>query len=106
MGQMDKAVSETDLRTYVWADAWEFVDVTFPTVANTDLVIRHKLGPAVPGSVHYQVVRQSTPGTVYEAPTGTVGARKWTSDYIVLRSDTASWNGRLVLTLARNEGEL
>lgn len=74
---------------------WEIVDVVFPAVADTDYVIRHSLRPADPTSVHYTIIRATTGGTVYESQD--IGRKPPTSSYLVLRSDVASWKGRLLL---------
>jgi hypothetical protein len=81
---------------------WEIVDVTFGGTPDTDLVIRHHLLPKNPNAVQYTVLRQTTPGVVYENRTPT-NYKSWTTEYIVLRSDTAHWSGRLLLTLMKNK---
>lgn len=80
---------------------WQFVDVTFSDF-DTDLVIPHDLKPSAAEQVFYTVVRQATPGSVYETGKET-GAKLPTRNYIVLRSDTAGWHGRLLLTLAKSD---
>lgn len=76
---------------------WELVDVTFPTTPDTDLTIPHLLKPSTPGDVHYMVIKQTTAGVVYE--TDVVGRKPSTTNFLVLRSDVASWHGRLLLGL-------
>src|SRR5678816_4586119 len=76
---------------------WEIVDVQFPDDPDTDYVIRHSLGPDRPRDVHYRVIKQFTPGTVYES--NAVGRKEWSNDFIVLRSDEGGWTGRLLLGL-------
>ena len=81
------------------AGKWQIVDVVFPATGGTDCVIRHSLSPASPYDVHYTVLRTTTGGDVYE-PQGAT-AKPWTKDYIVLRSATNSWKGRLLLSLLK-----
>lgn len=80
---------------------WTYVDVQFPATPNTDCVIRHGLLPDSPNDVEYSIVRTTTGGTVYE-PLEVVGAKASTTQYIILRSDTASWKGRLLLTVPKS----
>lgn len=79
---------------------WQIVDVKFPSGANTDYVIGHDLGPTDPQDVHYTVLKQTTAGTIYQSFAGS--AKPWTTSYIVLRSDTSNWKGRILLTLLKN----
>jgi hypothetical protein len=79
---------------------WEIVDVVFPATAGADFQIPHSLSPASPEQVEYTVLRQATPGTVYEDRSSTRAA--WNPGYIVLRSDTASWTGRLLLRVLKS----
>ncbi len=78
---------------------WEIADVQFND-AGVDYVIRHNLQVSNPRDVHYRVIKQYTPGTVYE-PTAH-DAKQWTTDYIVLRSDTSQWTGRILLGVPKN----
>lgn len=78
---------------------WEIVDVKFPSSANVDYVIPHNLQPEDPYDVQITVLKQTTAGTVYQSTSGTT--KPWNSKFIVLRSDTASWTGRLLLSLLR-----
>lgn len=71
---------------------WQVVDVQFPATPHSDYVIRHTLTVDDPKNVHYRIIKQFTGGTVYEAPDS-----QWTPQFIVLRSDTTNWTGRLLL---------
>ena len=84
------------------AGRWELVDVTFPTIPNTDLTIPHGLQPLGNEEVYYTVVRQATSGTIYEV-FNEAGARSSQRNYLVLRSDTAEWHGRLLLTIIKSD---
>ena len=81
---------------------WEVVDVAFGAVPNEDLVIPHSLTPSASEQVHYQVVRAATPGTIYE-PMDDGTAKTGNRNYIVLRSDTANWRGRLLLSIFKQD---
>ncbi len=72
---------------------YEVVDVKFEG-ANADFIIPHSLNPEHPQDVQYSVLRQTTDGVVYEATDA-----NWTNDYIILRASTASWCGRLLLSV-------
>jgi hypothetical protein len=74
---------------------WQMVDVQFPDTPNTDFLIPHNLRVANPYDIHYKVVKAFTPGDIYESDD--VDAKKWTPDYIVLRSDMGGWTGRIQL---------
>ncbi len=78
---------------------WQIVDVRFGATPDTPTEIRHRLSPASVDQIEYTVLRQLTPGTVYEDRT--VGRTPWGNGYIVLQSDTANWNGRLLLMVLK-----
>jgi hypothetical protein len=94
---------------------YEFVAVRFET-ANADVKVPHKLQPASPRDVFYQVVRANRPTQIYDMesvggvdefrdaplPTG-LPFVPWTKSYIVLRSTTVPCNVTLLLGLARRE---
>ena len=90
-------VSELNIRDPF--QQWQIVDVQFPSTANTDYVIRHKLAPQNPRDVHYRVIKQFNNGVVYES--AAPGGKQWGSDFIVLRSDKASWCGRILLGVVK-----
>lgn len=77
----------------------QFVDVTFPSGADTDLVISHTLKTARPNEVRYLVVTQEAAGSIYRDTSAT--RRAWGSNYIILRSNTASLAARLLLFTER-----
>lgn len=79
---------------------WEIVDVVFPATAQTDFQIPHSLSPASPEQLEYTVLRQATPGTVYEDRSAT--RTPWGPGFIILRSDTASWTGRILLRVLKS----
>ena len=83
---------------------YQLVEVVFPATPDTDLLVRHGLMVENPYDVYFQPVRQSTAGSVYEDVTP--GRRAWASNYIVLRSDVASWTGTLMLTIMRDGATL
>lgn len=78
---------------------WEIVDVAFPATAHADFQIPHSLSPESAEQVEYTVLRQSTPGTVYEDRSAT--RTKWSPGFIILRSDTGGWTGRLLLRVLK-----
>jgi hypothetical protein len=75
--------------------SWQVVDVQFPEEENTDFVIPHNLRVNHPRDVHYRVIKQFTNGDIYES--ANADAKKWESDFIVLRSDVPKWTGRILL---------
>jgi hypothetical protein len=79
---------------------WCIVDVVFPATAHTDFQIPHTLSPPSQEQVEYTVLRQATPGTVYEDRSATRTA--WGPGFIILRSDTGSWTGRLLLRVLKS----
>lgn len=79
---------------------WQIVEVEFPSTPDTDYEIVHRLKPPTAEEVEYTVLRQSTAGVVYEDRSA--GRRKWGPNFIVLRSDTASWKGRLLLQVLKS----
>ncbi len=94
----DNIKLDIELHNRIPFGRWQIVDVKFPTSANTDYVIPHMLEPSDPYDIQYVVLRQTMAGNVYEANRGIVSdAKAWTTDFIVLRSDVASWTGRLLL---------
>jgi hypothetical protein len=93
--QSTRIEEQTGLKSRDPFVSWEIVDVQFPSTPDTDLVIRHNLHVEQPRDVHYRVIKQFTQGDVYETVEG--GSTKWTTDYIVLRSDFGGWTGRLLL---------
>lgn len=82
--------------------AFQYITVTFPSSANTDLVIPHALET---DDVDWQVVGWtfgSAPATtpaIYRDTSGT--ARAWTNTYLVLRCNVASVAATLLLTVRR-----
>lgn len=83
---------------------WEEVDVTFPAVANTDLVIPHTLTPPTPDHVNYVPIRKDRALDVYHDTSAT--RRPWQSTYIVLRSTVASARVRLLLFVEHKQRTL
>lgn len=82
---------------------FEFVPVTFNSVANTDTDIVHNLGT---DEVDYQVIGFAfviAPGTtpcIYRNIAGS--ARPWGPNYIILRSNVANVQATLLLTARRS----
>jgi hypothetical protein len=93
-------LTETEIHKRVPFGKWQIVDVTFPDTINTDCIIPHNLLPNKPSDVQYTILRQTTVGDIYEGTD--VNAKAWTKDYIVLRSITSKWQGRLLLTLLKD----
>ncbi len=91
---------DVTIHLYVPDGQWEIVDVTFPSTPDTDYKIRHNLTPPSNEQIEYTVLRQSTPGVVYEdrSPSRV----PWGEKFIVLRSDVSSWHGRLMLRVLKN----
>lgn len=86
-----------------WAQ-YQRVDVTFPSTPNTDLFINHKLKVANPDTIEYYPTRLSAAGIVYNDQSAT--RIVWTQNYIVLRSNVASLQVRLVLVAPRKLGTI
>jgi hypothetical protein len=91
--EVDRAIHEH----LPWA-AWAIVDIVFPSTAYTDCQIVYPTNLFVenPEEVQYTVLRQATPGTVYEDRSST--RTPWGRGFIILRSDLADWTGRLLIT--------
>lgn len=74
---------------------WEVVDVTFPSAANTDLLVAHSLQPPSPEHVYYWPIRNAQAARVYHDVSGS--RKPWQASYIWLRSDVASAKMTLLL---------
>jgi hypothetical protein len=69
--------------------AWAYVEVNF-TTPNQDVRVVHGLGPNDPYAVRYFVIRKSRACIISDSTTdASLLTQPWTSDYLVLRSDTA-----------------
>jgi hypothetical protein len=80
---------------------YERVEVTFPSTANIDTVVRHSLLPQSPTDVEYHIVGKDRAGEVYHDYSAT--RKPWSQGYIVLRSSVASMKATLLLTVPRTE---
>lgn len=78
---------------------YQRVTVTFPSVADTDLIIRHKLTLVNPENVEYTILKQDRAGSVYNDPSAT--RRVWESGFITLRCSVASLKATILLTVPR-----
>lgn len=78
---------------------YERVEVTFPSTANLDTVIKHGLQTVAPDSVEYLVLKSDRAGSVYHDQSAT--RKAWGSTFIVLRSSVASQKVTLLLTVPR-----
>lgn len=79
---------------------YQRVEVTFPSVADTDIVIRHKLNIANPDVVEYSLLKSDRAGLVYNDHAST--RRPWGSSFLILRSSVASMKATLLLTVPRD----
>lgn len=93
------AVDEQLIQSRVPDGQWCIVDVTFPDVPGADLQIPHTLSPPFNEGVEYTVLRQATPGSVYEDRSAT--RTPWGRTFIILRSDQPAWTGRLLLRVLK-----
>jgi hypothetical protein len=84
---------------------YQYLDVTFNSTANADTDIVHKLLPATPEDIDFQVVRlnlSANPTTVPVIYRDTSSDRRaWGDSYIVLRCNVASTSATLLLTVRR-----
>lgn len=86
---------------------WQYVSVTFNANANGDTDIPHRLKVTDPYAVDFQVLNlklTAAPGTVpvvYRNMAGT--ARPWQNNFLVLRSNVASLQCDLLLTVRRTQ---
>ena len=78
---------------------YQYVDVTFPSGANTNYDIPHALSPPTPEDIDFVVVKKDRACDIYYDATGT--RRAWGDTYIVLRSSVASAVVTLLLTVRR-----
>jgi hypothetical protein len=90
---------ETIIDERVPFSTYQYVDVTFPSSANTDLVITHTLSVTDPESVRYIPVDLSSAGVVYRDKSAT--RRAWGNGYIILRASSSSLQARLLLCVER-----
>lgn len=86
---------------------YEYVDVVFPPVADTDQVINYtQLKPENVADVRWMDVTPKdiggSPARVYQSSAST--RKPFTSGYVVLRCDQASYATRLLLFTERVEG--
>lgn len=66
----------------------EIVEVTFPSGADSDHIIRHSLRPLDPEAIDYEVIRQEQAAIVYHD--AGASRRIWSTGYVVLRCNVAS----------------
>lgn len=78
---------------------YERVEVTFPSTANADAVIRHHLNVVNPEGVDYQILRADRAGEVYHDQSAS--RKAWGAGFIVLRASVASLKATLLLTVPR-----
>lgn len=78
---------------------YQRVDITFPSTANQDTVVRHSLRPTSPDDVEYHVVSQDRAGSVYNDHAST--RKVWGDGFIIVRSSVASLKATLLLTVPR-----
>ena len=81
------------------AARFQYVDVTFPSGANTDIDIPHSLKAPDPSAIRFQVVSADRAVAVYRDLSGS--AKAWTPSVIYLRASVASAACRLLLTVER-----
>lgn len=97
--------AETEARRARPFDQFEYVDVTFNAVANTDTDIIHTLEPPTPDDLDFQVVQwrfASAPAAAPVVYIDTSASRKqWSTGYLVLRCNVAAANATLLLTVRR-----
>ncbi len=96
---MTAPLREVDLLPRLPFATTQFVDVAFPSTADVDLVIRHRLQTSRPDDVRYLVIQQEAAGSIYRDTSP--DRRAWGSDYIILRTDTAGLKARLLLFTER-----
>lgn len=84
-------------RTAAYAQ-YEYVDVVFGA-AGVDVVVPHILHPGHPEDINYEVVKTDAPCQVFHDGSST--RRPWSAGYIVLRSDVANVQVRLLLSAER-----
>jgi|ETNvirnome_2_130_1030620.scaffolds.fasta_scaffold67209_2 hypothetical protein len=72
-----------------------FVDATFGSSANVDLIIEHTLTVKDAEKVRWLTITNDTSGVVYREPAPT--PRAWGDGYVVLRCSVADTNVRLLL---------
>jgi hypothetical protein len=78
---------------------YERVEVTFPSSANTDVVVKHSLQPTSPEDIEYTVLKLDRAGRVYNDQSAT--RKSWKQGYIYLRCDVASVKATVLLTAPR-----
>lgn len=78
---------------------FRFIDITFPTTANTDCIVKHDLVTDDPEGVLYIPLNQSAAGGIYNDQSAT--RKLWGTNYIILRSSVASLQAKLLLATER-----
>lgn len=80
---------------------WQEVDVTFPAIADTDVVVEHSLAPPTVDHINYRPQRKDRAADVYHDTSAT--RKQWQTGYILLRSNVA--NAKMTLLLWVSHGE-
>lgn len=84
---------------------WQYVSVTFPSTANIDVLIPHKLNPNDPESVLWIPLNFEEPSApaaaAYIYRDAATNRRAWQRDYIVLRSPRTLFTCLFLLALPR-----
>ncbi|HYE17350.1 MAG TPA: hypothetical protein VEA69_02840 [Tepidisphaeraceae bacterium] len=82
---------------------YEYVDVVFNAVADTDTDIKHSLSPPTPEDIDYQVVNWEYDAAPTAAPVvyrdSSATRRPWGAGYIVLRCNEDAVRATLLLTV-------
>lgn len=81
------------------ATRFQYLTVTFPASANTDLDIPHTLAPFNFDEVDYEIVRKDRACDVYNDQSGT--RKAWTATTLYLRCSVASAVVQLRLSIRR-----
>lgn len=102
---VDSLKGETTLRRALPYEQFEYVDVTFNAVEDADTDVLHTLKPPTPEDIDVQAVSWRFNGPPPECPCVYIdisSTRKvWGDGYIVVRSNVASAQCTLLLTVRR-----
>lgn len=102
---MSKSSEQRDLERGSPFAQYEYVDMTFNSVANGDTAVPHGLSPETYEDIDFQVVRTNFTSAPAAAPIvyrdNSATRKAWGKGYVVLRANIASLRVTLLLTTRR-----
>lgn len=88
---------DEDLKSFLPYAKWQRVDVTCPSSANTDFIVRHQLRVEDPENIEYAIKYKDRAVDIYQDMS--ITRRAWGDGFIVLRATVANAKVTLLLTV-------